>query len=99
MINRERAKSVSDDGRFVSRLEDLIELTRLNGAHLPVRDLLALVANMLLGHPDVKEQLMTCGDVARIQNEQLLDRASIYRNIFGANLGGVSNRRRDNQHD
>jgi hypothetical protein len=87
MTNRERAKSVSDDGRFVSRLEDLIELTRLNGAHLPVRDLLALVANMLLGHPNVKEQLMTCGDVARIQNEQLLDRASIYRNIFGANLG------------
>jgi hypothetical protein len=68
-------------------LEDLIELTRLNGAHLPVRDLLALVANLLLGHPDAKENLMTCGDVARTQNDKSLDQASIYRNVFGANLG------------
>ncbi|KDR27151.1 hypothetical protein BG60_18245 [Caballeronia zhejiangensis] len=87
LINRDRAKGADDGARFTNRLEDLIELTRLNGAHLPVRDLLALVTNLLLGHPDAKEHLMTCGDVARIQNDNSLDQASIYRNVFGANLG------------
>ncbi|CAE6841161.1 hypothetical protein R75465_06723 [Paraburkholderia aspalathi] len=87
LINRERARGTEDGGRFASRLEHLIELTRLNDAHLPVRDLLALVANLLLGHPDAKEGLMTCDDVARIQNERNSDRASIYRNVFGSNLG------------
>jgi hypothetical protein len=86
-INRQRAMGKEDDGLFVDRLEGLIELARLNGAHLPMRDLLALVANMLLGHPDVKDHLMTCADVSRIQDERLVERASIYRNVFGANLG------------
>ncbi|ABM94147.1 hypothetical protein [Methylibium petroleiphilum] len=85
--NRRRAMGADDAGLFISRLEDLIDLARLNGAHLPMRDLLALVANMLLGHPDAKDNLMTCGDVARLQEERLTDRASIYRNVFGANLG------------
>lgn len=30
-----------------SRMADLIELARLNGSHLPIRDLLALCANIL----------------------------------------------------
>lgn len=85
--NRRRAMGSDDAGLFVERLEDLIDLARLNGAHLPMRDLLALVANMLLGHPDAKENLMTCGDVPRLQEERLTERASIYRNVFGANLG------------
>lgn len=85
--NRRRAMGDDDAGLFVGRLEDLIDLARLNGAHLPMRDLLALVANMLLGHPDAKDNLMTCGDVARLQEERLTEQASIYRNVFGANLG------------
>lgn len=85
--NRARATGAADGGQFIRRLEDLIDLARLNGAHLPMRDLLALVANMLLGHPDVKDNLMTCADVARLQEERSVERASIYRNVFGANLG------------
>lgn len=86
LTNRDRALSGDDGGTFVTRLENLVDLARLNGDHLPVRDLLALVTNMLLGHPEVKEQLMTCTDVARIQDEGTAARASIYRNVFGANL-------------
>jgi len=71
---------------FAKRLGDLVELSRLNGAHLPVRDLLTLVANALLGHPDAKEGLLTCADVAGIQEKGTTDKASLYRNIFGANL-------------
>lgn len=84
--NRNRILGVSDGGLFAKRLGDLVELSRLNGAHLPVRDLLTLVANSLLGHPDAKEGLMTCADVARIQEKGTVDQASLYRNIFGANL-------------
>lgn len=84
--NRKRVIGLSDDRLFARRLGDLVELSRLNGAHLPVRDLLALAANILLGHPDVKEDLMTCQDVARVQDAGTTDRASLYRNTFGANL-------------
>lgn len=84
--NRKRVIGTEDDRLYVRRLGDLVELSRLNGAHLPIRDLLALAANILLGHPDVKEDLMTCQDVARIQDAGTLDRASLYRNTFGANL-------------
>jgi hypothetical protein len=86
--NRKRAIGADDSGRFVKRLGDLIEIARMNGEHLPVRDLLALAANMLLGngHPDVKEGLMTCTDVASLQDADAIDLGSIYRNVFAANL-------------
>jgi hypothetical protein len=84
--NRKRILGTVDSGLFAKRLGDLVELSRLNGAHLPVRDLLTMVTNALLGHPDAKEGLMTCADVARIQEDGKIDQASIYRNIFGANL-------------
>ena len=84
--NRKRILGETDNGLFANRLGDLVELSRLNGAHLPVRDLLTLVANALLGHPEAKEGLMTCTDVARIQENGTVDLASLYRNIFGSNL-------------
>jgi hypothetical protein len=51
-----------------------------------MRQLLALVSNMLLGHPDAPDGLMSCTDVPKILAEGSLDRASIYRNAFGENL-------------
>ncbi|KPC25682.1 Uncharacterized protein AC496_4937 [Pseudomonas savastanoi pv. glycinea] len=84
--NRARVIGASDDKLFAKRLGDLVELSRLNGAHLPVRDLLALATNILLGHPDVKEDLMKCQDVHRIQDDGTVDKASLYRNVFGSNL-------------
>jgi hypothetical protein len=84
--NRSRVIGTSDEKLFVRRLGDLVELSRFNGAHLPVRDLLALATNILLGHPDVKEDLMKCQDVQRIQDDGTIDKASLYRNVFGANL-------------
>lgn len=84
--NRKRILGESDNGLFAKRLGDLVELSRLNGVHLPIRDLLTLVTNALLGHPDAKEGLMNCVDVAKIQDNGTLEQASIYRNIFGSNL-------------
>jgi hypothetical protein len=84
--NRERLLGTNDGAQLARRLGDLVEIARLNGQHLPVRDLLALCANMILGHRDAKDGLMSCAEVAWIQEQGLVDRANVYGNAFGANL-------------
>ena len=87
--NRRRLLGEADGGQLAGRLGDLVEIARLNGLHLPVRDLLALCSNMVLGYADAKEakeNLMTCADVALIQETGHIGKASIYANAFGGNL-------------
>jgi len=87
--NRRRLLGESDGGLLSRRLGDLVEIARLNGLHLPMRDLLALCSNIVLGCSDAKkakENLMTCADVAKIQDGGDLDKTSVYVNAFGANL-------------
>jgi hypothetical protein len=87
--NRRRLLGESDGGQLARRLGDLVEIARLNGLHLPVRDLLALCSNMVLGYADAKgakENLMTCADVPKIQEGGHISNASVYANAFGANL-------------
>ena len=87
--NRSRVLGELDDGLFAKRLGDVVEVSRLNGWHLPVRDLLALASNMILGHSnpkEAKEGLMACSDVAKIQEKGSIEDASLYGNVFGSNL-------------
>jgi hypothetical protein len=84
--NRRRLMGHSEGDAFKRRIAALIELSERNGSHFPVRQLLALVANSLLGHPDARDGLMSCVEVPRIVQEGKVDLASIYRNIFGENL-------------
>lgn len=84
--NRRRLIGVGEVDPFKRRLAAIIELSERNGSHFPVRQLLALIANSLLGHPDARDGLMTCADVPALQDAGHLDLASIYRNIFGENL-------------
>lgn len=84
--NKSRLLGRADGGQFARRLGDLVEVAKLNGWHLPVRDLLALTANMILGHRDAKEGLLACADVAAIQAAGAVERGSLYDNVFGANL-------------
>jgi broad-specificity NMP kinase len=87
--NRSRVLGELDNGLFAKRLGDIVEVSRLNGWHLPVRDLLALASNMILGHADAKlakEGLMACSDVAKIQEKGAIEEASLYGNVFGSNL-------------
>ena len=70
--NRSRVLGEIDKGLFAKRLGDIVEVSRLNGWHLPVRDLLALASNMIVGHAnpkEAKEGLMACSDVAKIQEK------------------------------
>ncbi len=84
--NRGRLLSEADDGMLRQRLTALIELSEQNGVHFPIRQLLALITNMLLGHPDAPDGLMSCNDVPKIVAAGSIDRASVYRNAFGENL-------------
>lgn len=84
--NRRRLQDASDGAVFQKRLTALVELSEQNGVHFPVRQLLALVTNILLGHPKARDGLMSCGQVPEIVAQQSLHLASIYRNVFGENL-------------
>ena len=64
--NRGRIQGETDSGLLQQRLTALVELSEQNGVHFPVRQLLALVANVLLGHPDAPDGLMSCSDVPDI---------------------------------
>ncbi len=69
-----------------SRLRSLFELCDHNGIHVPIRQILLLLANAVLGHPDVKDYLMVAADVPRIITQGTISKASLYNNIFGGNL-------------
>ncbi|MBP7339333.1 MAG: hypothetical protein KBA48_26215 [Niveispirillum sp.] len=84
--NRRRLIGDGAEDPFRRRLTALIELSERNGGHFPVRQLLALISNSLLGHPEARDGLMSCNEVPAIQKSGRSDQASVYRNIFGENL-------------
>lgn len=84
--NRARLSGTGDKGILRTRLQALITVSTLNGQHFPIRQLLVLVSNALLGHPDVRDRLMTCSDVPKILTKETGSKASVYRNVFGENL-------------
>ncbi|NJL99319.1 MAG: hypothetical protein HC924_11160 [Synechococcaceae cyanobacterium SM2_3_2] len=84
--NKQRLEGTDADGTTRERLTNLLELCELNQMHLPVRQLLLLITNSLLGHPDAKDRLLNCRKVPEIIADETTSLASIYRNIFGENL-------------
>jgi hypothetical protein len=72
-----------------ARLRSLLELCDYNGLHVPVRQILLLLANAVLGHPDVSQHLMRPSDVPKVIAAGTVSKASLYNNIFGANLSDI----------
>lgn len=68
------------------RMRALLELCDQNGFHVPVRQILILLTNSVLGHKDAKDNLMTAADVPRVIAQGTRHLASVYNNIFGGNL-------------
>ncbi len=68
------------------RLRALFELCDYNDVHIPIRQILLLLTNAVLGHPDVRDQLMVPNDVPIIIRKRTVAKASFYNNIFGGNL-------------
>jgi hypothetical protein len=71
------------------RLRSLLELCDYNGLHVPIRQILLLLTNAVLGHPDVKDHLMVPSDVPKIIAAGTVSKASLYNNIFGGNLSEI----------
>lgn len=69
-----------------ARLTALLELCDLNGLHVPVRQILILLSNCVLGHPDAKDHLLSAEDVPKFIRAGRRGFASIYSNVFGGNL-------------
>ena len=84
--NKIRLEGTENNKTLQNRLIDLLELAELNGMHLPIRQLLLLIANILLGHPDGKDKLLNCRKIPAIVEQRTSHNASLYRNIFGENL-------------
>jgi len=72
-----------------SRLRALIQLCEHNGLHLPVRQILLLLSNAVLGHPECKDHLMRAGDIASLLRAGSVSKASLYNNVFGGNLSEI----------
>ena len=70
----------------VKRIRALLSLCDYSRLHLPVRQILLLLTNAVLGHPDVKERLMVPADVPKLLQANKRSRASLYSNVFGGNL-------------
>jgi hypothetical protein len=68
------------------RLRALLELCDYNGLHVPVRQILLLLTNAVLGHDDVKDHLMVAADVPKVIAAGTVWKASLYNNILGGNL-------------
>jgi Cdc6-like AAA superfamily ATPase len=68
------------------RLRALLELCDFNDLHIPIRQVLLLLTNGVLGHPDVGNWLMVPEDVPGIVRERTISKASLYNNLFGGNL-------------
>ena len=84
--NKTRIEGNNDNQLMKQRIIDLLELSRHNGMHLPIRQLLLLIANLLLGHPDAKDKLLNCQQIPEILENKTAYLSSPYSNIFGENL-------------
>jgi hypothetical protein len=71
------------------RLRALFELCDCNDFHVPIRRLLLLFANAILGHPEAKDRLMQAADVPAILRNGTVAKASLFNNLFGGNLSEV----------
>ena len=76
----------SEDNRFRLRLRALLELAEANRLHLPIRHLLMLSVNILLGNEDAGGGLMTCKQAIECIADATTAKASPYSNVFGSNL-------------
>lgn len=77
------------DSLVRSRLRSLLELCDYNGLHVPIRQILLLLSNAVLGHPDAKDHLMSPSDVPELIAAGTVSKASLYNNVFGGNLSEI----------
>ncbi len=85
-INRDRLRG-PDGGisPFRHRLSELLRLAEANRMHLPIRDLLLLCVNIILGDR-ASRSLLTCRKAKKRAKEESYRDTNPYANVFGTNL-------------
>lgn len=68
------------------RLRALLALCDFNRVHIPIRQILLLLSNALLGHLGARDGLLVAEDVPGVIRAGTVARASLYNNVFGGNL-------------
>jgi hypothetical protein len=78
------------------RLITLARIADATGHHLPLRSILILLSNALLGHPDAPDKVLRPDTSAkRILGQDTRHKAAIHLNLFGFNLGKAQRSQRD----
>jgi hypothetical protein len=93
--NRNRLLGDGAGKVFQDRLVQLMELSTQNNQHVPVRQQLMLVSNIILGHSDSRDGLMSCADIDSIQTQGTVWKATPYGNAVGENLSARKRRNRE----
>ncbi|SHM73285.1 hypothetical protein [Roseibium suaedae] len=85
-IRRNRA-IIGTDGATRQRLTDLIRIAAANDQHLPMRHLLLLIANIVLGVSGKKTPMMTCKTAHELADNDTRQLSNPFDNALGLNLG------------
>ena len=72
-----------------SRLRSLFQLCDFNELHTPIRRVLMLLTNAVLGHADCRDRLLRPRDIRSVLSKGTRYRSSLYSNLFGANLSNT----------
>jgi hypothetical protein len=78
------------------RLCVLARIADASGHHLPIRGVLCLLSNALLGHPEARDRVMRPGAEAdKLLKAGNSHRAALHRTLFGENLTTTNRRKRE----
>jgi hypothetical protein len=78
------------------RLCVLARIADASGHHLPIRGVLCLLSNALLGHPEARDRVMRPGVEADVLLKAAHShRAALHRTLFGENLTVTNRRKRE----
>jgi hypothetical protein len=86
-INRARLRGFDEKSPFRARLAAMLDLAAAGGHHLPIRHLLLLAVNILLGDRRPGSPLLTCRRAQNRAREADYAATNPYANVFGTNLG------------
>lgn len=85
-INRQLLRNKNGNSLFRYRIIALLKLASANRMHLPIRDLLLLCVNIILGDRKQNRILLTCATAKNRANRDEYRYTNPYANVFGANL-------------
>lgn len=75
-----------------ARLRDLIRLAAHNDMHLPMRHVLLLAVNVLLGVSGRANGLMRCVTAHGLVEDDAAESSNLYDNALGLNVGNLTQR-------